>query len=340
MAGTKQEAFKRLEEVFEAGRDADEERAESVRLLIAVDHEAPHDLVACLKDAFMPVCAGAIIEVRLAGDVAMDPSGTWDACVVIAGGSDDIVEHAAVGIGRRGSPVVIVAQSVLDIPESCLTEPISAFVSTIAASDARSLKSQLAKWILKSSSKSTAFAASFPFCRKGRVRELTRACAAQNAAIGVINLLPGADMPYITVNQAKLALDIAAVYGLPFSFARAPELAGVVAAGFGYRGIARLAVGLIPGIGRVLRGVMAYVGTLSTSRALVAHFALEESDEDDPIEAMREEMVETIDSLRGALPAFVDSIAGWPSRDEGRETYVERPAAEDYIVYTGAGSGA
>ena len=37
------------------------------------------------------------------------------------------------------------------------------------------------------------------------------ACAIQNATVGAINLIPGSDLPIMTANQAKLALDIAGV---------------------------------------------------------------------------------------------------------------------------------
>lgn len=345
------DTFKRLEEVFAAGRDAEEERTQNVRILIAVDAEAPRDFVESLKEALIPAKYGVVLDVRLVGDVAMDPNGFWDACIIIAGGTDDAVSQAAINVGRHGNPVVVVAQSVLDIPEVCLNEPVSAFVSTIAASNQRALLHDLSNWLLQSSAKSTAIAASFPFCRKARVRELARGAAAANAAIGVVNLLPGSDFPYMVVNQAKLALDIAAVYGQRLSFARLPELVGVVGAGLGYRFFAKMLLGLIPAVGPVIKGATAYAGTMSTAEALSAHFQLGEGDEH-PVDVIRDDLRERMDEIRETIPNLPErlrySILG-DRNDDGNygdddyydeDEYVEEPAApaeqmpqKEYIVY-------
>lgn len=358
MPGKNNEAFKRLEEVFAAGRDANEDRVESVRVLVAVDRSAHRDFVLSIKEAFMPARNGVFVDVLLVEDVAEDPDGAWDACVVVAGGSDEVVERAAVGVGRRGNPVVIVGQSVLDIPESCLVEPLSAFVATIAASNASSLKNQLADWLMRATNKQTALAASFPFCRSARVRELTQACAAQNAAIGIVNLLPGSDMPYITVNQAKLAVDIAAVYGRSFSVARAPELVAVAVLGLTYRAAARILTGAIPVLNRVMRGVTAYLGTMSTSRLVTARFDLAEGRLVIDPEEIRNDIMSGVASVRDGLPElkdrladYVDLVSGIAGRAvdyqapngyddyDDQEDYedVAPEAPRDYIVFTSSG---
>ena len=319
------DTFKRLEEVFAAGRDAEEERAQNVRILIAVDAEAPRDFVESLKEALIPAKYGVVLDVRLVGDVAMDPNGFWDACIIIAGGTDDAVSQAAINVGRHGNPVVVVAQSVLDIPEVCLNEPVSAFVSTIAASNQRALLHDLSNWLLQSSAKSTAIAASFPFCRKARVRELARGAAAANAAIGVVNLLPGSDFPYMVVNQAKLALDIAA--------------------GF----FAKMLLGLIPAVGPVIKGATAYAGTMSTAEALSAHFQLGEGDEH-PVDVIRDDLRERMDEIRETIPTLPERLRysilgdrdddGYGDDDYYEEDYDEEPATsaeqmpqKEYIVY-------
>ena len=356
MAVDKNAAFKRLEEVFAAGKDAEEDRIETVHVLIGVDPAAPRDLVLSVKDAFMPVSSAGILDIRLIDDLASDPAGIWDACVIVAGGSDENVERSAVGVGRHGNPVVVLAQSALDIPESLLEEPFSAFVATIAASNSRSLRHELSRWIIRASSKSTALAASFPFCRQVRVRELAQACAAQNAAIGFLNLLPGSDLPYITVNQAKMVLDIAAVYGLPFSVARVPELAGVLFAAVGYRGVARFLMGLIPGFGRILRGVTAYAGTMTTAEAISSYLALNDENEDDPVDVLRDKITERYESVSQRVSGIVRSLpirrAGEEYDDEYDDEYdedqvderenaeegaqpAEQQPAFSYVVYTG-----
>ena len=88
-------------------------------------------------------------------------------------------------------------------------------------------------------------------------------------------------MPIMTANQAKLALDIAAVYGQDLSAWRVPELAAVVGGGFAYRAAARQLLGLIPGIGVAIKAGMGYAGTLTTGVALRARFEMGEGNLDD-----------------------------------------------------------
>ncbi len=61
--------------------------------------------------------------------------------------------------------------------------------------------------------------------------------------------MPGADMPLITLNQARMVLQIAAVYGNDLSADRIREVAAVVAGGFGCRALARKLVSLAPVMG-------------------------------------------------------------------------------------------
>ncbi len=51
--------------------------------------------------------------------------------------------------------------------------------------------------------------------------------AAQNAGVGLVVVIPGADMPVMTANQAKMVLEIAAAYGQPLTVERIKELAAI-----------------------------------------------------------------------------------------------------------------
>ena len=54
----------------------------------------------------------------------------------------------------------------------------------------------------------------------------------QNAGVGLVVFIPGADLPIMTLNQAKMLLQIAAAYGEPMGKERVKELAAVVGGAF------------------------------------------------------------------------------------------------------------
>ena len=93
--------------------------------------------------------------------------------------------------------------------------------------------------------------------------------------VGLVRLVPGSDLPLMTANQAKLALDIAAAHGRALEPARALELAGVVGGGLAWRAVARTLVSMLPGLGTLARVGVAYGGTLATGAALRLRFESE-----------------------------------------------------------------
>jgi uncharacterized protein (DUF697 family) len=116
-----------------------------------------------------------------------------------------------------------------------------------------------------------ALAKGYPAFRRAACEELIRHNARQNAVIGALPI-PGADMPVMTANQARMVLNIAAAYGEELSMERARELLGVLAAGFGMRALARQAVKLVPLGGWAAAGAIGYAGTVAMGRASMLYF--------------------------------------------------------------------
>jgi uncharacterized protein (DUF697 family) len=96
--------------------------------------------------------------------------------------------------------------------------------------------------------------------------------ATQNALIGLVFILPGADMPAMTLNQIKMVLSIASIYGEKVDLERAVELAGIVGMGFGFRALARLLVRSTPGFGWVLKAATGYTATVAVGRGAIYYF--------------------------------------------------------------------
>jgi uncharacterized protein (DUF697 family) len=111
----------------------------------------------------------------------------------------------------------------------------------------------------------------YPGFRRAACGEVIKNNARQNAFIGALPI-PGADMPVMTANQARMVLNIAAIYGEELSLDRARELIGVLAAGFGFRALGRQVVKLIPVGGWAVAAVIGYAGTLAMGRATMLYF--------------------------------------------------------------------
>lgn len=116
------------------------------------------------------------------------------------------------------------------------------------------------------------WAARLPVLRKAVVEHIVSKFARQNGILGAAIFIPGADMPVLTLNQIRMVLRIAAAYGEEIDRERALEILAVVGAAFGFRAVAREALGFVPGVGWAVKGGIAYVGTKALGRAAIAYF--------------------------------------------------------------------
>lgn len=265
----------KIRDVISSGKDASAQRDESVRVAVFVDPATPEPLAAAVRDAFMPELPTGLIHVeRLEPTGRVVPNRGTDIAVVVSGGGDELVRKAVVALLEAGIPTAVAAESALDAPRAETLEAARAGIPYIVASGTtpQAMLDRLAAWIVRVSDKDLAFAANFPFMRRAKAEQLIRSCAAQNAAIGAVQIIPGADLPVMTANQAKLALDIACVYGRDVSPARVPELVGVIGSAFGLRTVARELVGLVPVGGWALKAGVGYSGTLALGAALIGRF--------------------------------------------------------------------
>lgn len=112
----------------------------------------------------------------------------------------------------------------------------------------------------------------YPAVRRAVARRLIARTSAQNVFIALVFFVPGSDMPAMTLNQAKMVLSIAAMYGESIDKERAVELAGLAVLGFGFRGLGRLLVRALPGLAIVLRMVTAYSATTAVGLGAIAYF--------------------------------------------------------------------
>jgi uncharacterized protein (DUF697 family) len=96
--------------------------------------------------------------------------------------------------------------------------------------------------------------------------------AGQNGIIGVVVIIPGADMPAMTANQIRMVLKIAHAYGEELTVDRAVEILSVVGVGFVLRAVARQALDFVPGFGWAVKGAVGFSGTIALGQAAIAYF--------------------------------------------------------------------
>ena len=114
-------------------------------------------------------------------------------------------------------------------------------------------------------------AKAYPAIRRAACEEIVRKNARQNAVVGLLPI-PGADMPVMTANQARMVLNLAAAYGEDLSWQRARELTGVLAAGFGLRALTRQVVKVVPVGGWAAGAAIGYAGTIAMGRSTMLYF--------------------------------------------------------------------
>jgi uncharacterized protein (DUF697 family) len=116
------------------------------------------------------------------------------------------------------------------------------------------------------------WAARLPALRRAVVDHIIEKFSRQNGILGVAIFIPGADMPVLTLNQIRMVFRIATAYGEEIDRDRALEILAVIGAGFGFRALAREALGFVPGVGWAIKGGIAYVGTRALGSAAARYF--------------------------------------------------------------------
>ena len=118
----------------------------------------------------------------------------------------------------------------------------------------------------------TGLAARVPLLREPLCKALIESFSRKNGILAVAIFVPGADFPVLTLNQIRLVLRIGAAYGVEIDQQRLPEVLGTIAAGFGFRAVARQLLAAIPVAGLVVKGGVAYGGTRALGETAMRYF--------------------------------------------------------------------
>ena len=118
----------------------------------------------------------------------------------------------------------------------------------------------------------TSLSARLPVLRGAVCDHLIHSFSKRNALIGAAVFIPGVDMPILTLNQIRLVLRLGVAHGQVVDANRLAEIGGVVAAGFGFRAVARELLDVVPLAGWAVKGGIAYTGTRAIGEAAVRYF--------------------------------------------------------------------
>jgi uncharacterized protein (DUF697 family) len=247
------------------------EREKPIRVAVFIDAEAPPAAVEALKLALRPQTGHAMLHVEavVPGDV-LDVDSSGDVVIGLAGPGRTLEASLRKCRGRFIPTVLVGLEADRDSLATRHSHPV---LDTIAEQQPDDLVASLGRWLAdRVEGKRVSLAANFAFVRRAVAEEAVKSTAFQNAVIGGVVVLPGADMPLMTANQAKMVMQIAAVYGEPLGAERIKEIATVVGGAFAFRTIARQAVAFLPGFGWAIKAGIGYSATLAMGFAAIEYF--------------------------------------------------------------------
>lgn len=267
--------------VLSAALDIDRASSIPVSVNILIDETASPDFQVFVRAGFNSESPNSRVMVSYFPTQTPDTHLGCD-LTIIAAAKNESVGALAQEFRDQDTPVLVVAENgeeVCTLAEKTgytLPEHDVVYVQSTEFDD--ELKGELAQkigtWIVSAvdTDKKLAFSIAYPFVRRPLAIDAISQTALQNAGIGVVVFVPGADMPLMTANQIKMILQIAAAYGQPLGPERVLELLGVLVNAFIFRNISRQLAGLVPALGWAVKGTMGYLGTQAIGRAAIEYF--------------------------------------------------------------------
>jgi uncharacterized protein (DUF697 family) len=200
-------------------------------------------------------------------------AGRWDIVAFVAAGSTaDTVAPCVQAVRRAGRRVVALDEAGPGSPWAAEAGVFDDEIAQRLAEGQGGAPTLEGRIVRAAGDAAAALAAQLPALRRAYCDHVVLTNAAQNAVIGAVVFLPGADMPAMTANQIRMVLKIAAAYGEDVGLDRALEILSVVGSAFVFRALARQALDFVPGFGWALKGTVGFTGTVALGEAAIAYF--------------------------------------------------------------------
>jgi len=197
----------------------------------------------------------------------------WGIVVVVAAGCSAAETAPVVHSARRAGAKVVALAEINDAAswarEAGFFDDEIAYGQGLEPAGRPTLESRV---VHAAGDAGSVLAASLPSVRRTYCDNVIIANAAQNGVMGVVVIIPGADMPAMTANQIRMILKIAHAYGEDLGVDRAFEILSVVGVGFVLRTLARQALDFVPGFGWAVKGAVGFSGTVALGEAAIAYF--------------------------------------------------------------------
>lgn len=267
--------------MFSLVGEVSSEATEAARLLIAgSDAEAMDRVREELTRGAEPGAADYLVETAtLAEGNGSIPQGRLEnaAALILLASSTEMTSEDLSGrldeLAATGVPIVMVLTEAPGMEVSFPGAGIGPSRVVGLGPDGIPSAEVLTEAVVDAAGDSAVFLSSgLPALREATCRRLIRKTAKQNGVIGVLFIIPGADMPVMTLNEARMVLRMAAAHGESVGLERTLELLGIVGSGLGLRALARQAICFMPGPGWAVKGSVAYTGTAAIGAAAKAYF--------------------------------------------------------------------
>jgi uncharacterized protein (DUF697 family) len=233
-------------------------------------------------------------------------AGRWDVVVLVAAGCA-AADMAPIARAVRGAGRQVIA--LVEAPYGEWADAAGVFDDEVARGlgGDRAGAPSLENRIVRAAGDSAApLALRLPALRRAYCDHVVLANASQNAVIGAVVIIPGADMPAMTANQIRMVLKIAAVYGEEIGLDRALEILSVVGTAFVFRTLARQALDFVPGFGWALKGAVGFTGTVALGEAAITYF-----EAGAPLQVSHMKRIDRqLERVRSRLPGFMQRGLG------------------------------
>jgi uncharacterized protein (DUF697 family) len=265
-----------MSKIFKAVTDARTGDAEIARLCVVGAGPELTRVTRALSAGAAEGSSGvsAALDVLPPSDFPSDGSlaGRWDIVILVAAGCTAVDMAPIVRAVRDAGRQVI---ALVEAPYGDWIDAASVFDDEVARglSGDHAGAPNLENRIVRAAGDGAAtLAVRLPALRRAYCDRVVLANASQNAVIGAVVIIPGADMPAMTANQIRMVLKIAAVYGEQIGLDRALEILSVVGTAFVFRTLARQALDFVPGFGWALKGAVGFTATVALGEAAIAYF--------------------------------------------------------------------
>lgn len=211
--------------------------------------------------------------VRSAAEAAGVPIAPADLIAPDQAAGSDVIPLSHPVVVHSGAAAVAAPDAAGGIVQDAAQDGISLEPIPLSVDMMERLALRMGEWVVATFKETRlSYAQAFDFVRRPLALESVRSTAAQNAGVGLVVVIPGADMPVMTANQAKMVLEIAAAYGQPLTVERIKELAAIVGGGFAWRAVARQIIGVVPALGWAVKAGIGYGGTVAMGTAAIEYF--------------------------------------------------------------------